>query len=97
MVYSLRRVGVAMRLPGVLLGTAGVHHVASDFACKGSHAAGAHGSAPIVDTLVAQSVKGSQSPRPAKTESLEAARSEGCIGRDRTRCSRQARTTSERR
>ncbi len=43
---------MAKKLPGVLIGTAGVYHVASELATRGFHAAVTYGNAPTVDILV---------------------------------------------
>lgn len=43
---------MARKLLGVLIGTAGVYHVASELASKGFHAAVTYGNAPTVDILV---------------------------------------------
>ena len=42
------------KLPGILIGTAGVYHVASQLAQQGFHAAVTFGNAPSVDILVGQ-------------------------------------------
>ena len=42
------------KLPGILIGTAGVYHVASQLAQQGLHAAVTFGNAPSVDILVGQ-------------------------------------------
>ena len=43
---------MAMKLSGVLIGTAGVYYVASELAARGFHAAVTYGNAPTVDILV---------------------------------------------
>jgi len=43
---------VARKISGVLIGTAGVYHVASELAARGFHAAVTYGNAPTVDILV---------------------------------------------